>query len=86
MASDKERAEWRARTPALPFCPKQHSENYKYNTTARGALRRTMTAPETIAEAVPRFIEDDSQTGQVVEERPTGVKVIEPRRAPQRRS
>jgi NAD(P)-dependent dehydrogenase (short-subunit alcohol dehydrogenase family) len=47
---------------------------------------RNMMAPEAIAEAVIRFIEDDSQAGQVVEVRPTGVNVIEPRRAPERRS
>jgi NAD(P)-dependent dehydrogenase (short-subunit alcohol dehydrogenase family) len=53
----------------------------------RGAPQpRTMMAPEAIAEAVIRFIEDDSQAGQVVEVRPTGVHVIEPRRAPERRS
>jgi len=38
--------------------------------------------PEAIAEVVLKFIEDDSQVGQVVEVRPTGVKVIDPRRAP----
>jgi NAD(P)-dependent dehydrogenase (short-subunit alcohol dehydrogenase family) len=47
---------------------------------------QTMMAPEAIAEAVLKFIEDDSRVGQVVEVRPTGVKIIEPRRAPQRRS
>jgi hypothetical protein len=45
-----------------------------------------MMAPEAIAQAVIKFIEDDSQAGQVVEVRPSGVNVIEPRRAPERRS
>ena len=47
---------------------------------------RTMMPPEAIAEAVIKFIEDDSRVGQVVEVRPMGVKIIEPRRAPQRSS
>jgi hypothetical protein len=45
-----------------------------------------MMAPEAIAQAVIRFVEDDSLMGQVVEVRPTGVNVIEPRRAPRQRS
>ena len=47
---------------------------------------RTVMAPEAIAEVVLKFIEDDSRVGQVVEVRPTGVKIVEPRRAPQRSS
>jgi NAD(P)-dependent dehydrogenase (short-subunit alcohol dehydrogenase family) len=47
---------------------------------------RTMMAPEAIAEVVLKFIEDDTRVGQVVEVRPTGVKIVEPRRAPQRSS
>ena len=43
---------------------------------------QTMMAPEAIAEVVLKFIEDDSQVGQVVEVRPGGVKVVDPRRAP----
>ena len=43
---------------------------------------RTMMAPEAIAEVVLKFIEDDSQVGQVVEVRPGGVRVVDPRRAP----
>jgi hypothetical protein len=42
-------------------------------------------APEAIAEVVLKFVEDDSQAGQVVEVRPSGVNVIEPRRAPHHR-
>ncbi len=41
--------------------------------------------PEAIAEVVLKFIEDDSQIGQVVEVRPTGARVVEARRAPQHR-
>jgi len=47
---------------------------------------RTMMPPEAIAEVVLKFVEDDSRVGQVVEVRPGGVNVIEPRRAPQRSS
>ncbi len=43
---------------------------------------RNLMAPERIAEVVLNFIEDDSQAGQVVEVRPTGVRVVDPRRAP----
>ncbi|HEV3113065.1 MAG TPA: SDR family oxidoreductase [Candidatus Binataceae bacterium] len=46
---------------------------------------RTIMAPEAIAEVVLKFVEDDSQAGQVVEVRPSGVNVIEPRRAPHHR-
>lgn len=47
---------------------------------------RTMMPPEAIGEVVIKFIEDDTRAGQVVEVRPTGVHIIEPRRAPQRSS
>lgn len=43
---------------------------------------RKLMEPEAIAEVVLMFIEDDSQVGQVVEVRPTGARVVEPRRAP----
>jgi NAD(P)-dependent dehydrogenase (short-subunit alcohol dehydrogenase family) len=46
----------------------------------------TMMPPEAIANAVLKFVEDDSLAGEVVEVRPTGVNTIEARRAPQRRS
>jgi NAD(P)-dependent dehydrogenase (short-subunit alcohol dehydrogenase family) len=54
--------------------------------TMRDRPPQTMMAPESIAEAVLKFIEDDTRVGQVVEVRPTGVNIIEPRHAPQRRS
>jgi NAD(P)-dependent dehydrogenase (short-subunit alcohol dehydrogenase family) len=53
--------------------------------TSRDPRPRNMMPPEAIAEAVLKFIEDDSQAGAVVEVRPTGIGIIEPRRAPQRR-
>jgi NAD(P)-dependent dehydrogenase (short-subunit alcohol dehydrogenase family) len=46
---------------------------------------RTLMKPEAIAEVVLKFIEDDSQAGQVVEVRPTAVHAVEPRRAPRSR-
>ncbi len=44
-----------------------------------------MLQPEAIAEVVLNFIEDDSRVGQVVEVRPSGVRVVEPRRPPKHR-
>ncbi len=49
-------------------------------------IPRNMMPPQAIANVVINFIEDDSQAGQVVEVRPTGVRSIEARRAPQRSS
>jgi NAD(P)-dependent dehydrogenase (short-subunit alcohol dehydrogenase family) len=46
---------------------------------------RKLMQPETIAEVVLKFIEDDSQAGQVVEVRPSGAFTVEARRAPQKR-
>jgi NAD(P)-dependent dehydrogenase (short-subunit alcohol dehydrogenase family) len=54
--------------------------------TSRDAPPRNMMPPQAIADAVLKFIEDDSLAGQVVEVRPTGVYVIDPRRAPKRSS
>jgi len=54
--------------------------------TSRDPRPRNMMPPEAIAEAVLKLIEDDSQAGAVVEVRPSGIGIIEPRRAPQRRS
>lgn len=54
--------------------------------TSRDPRPQNMMPPEAIANAVLKFIEDDSQIGQVVEVRPSGVNVIEPRRAPKRSS
>ena len=83
-------SKWRIRVncvcPGVVDTPLSRATARQENATARAAQPRTMMAPEAIAEAVLRFIEDDSQAGQVVEVRPTGVNVIEPRRAPERRS
>jgi NAD(P)-dependent dehydrogenase (short-subunit alcohol dehydrogenase family) len=49
-------------------------------------IPHTMMPPEAIGQTVLTFIEDDSRAGQVVEVRPSGVNIIDPRRAPLRRS
>ena len=72
--------------PGVVDTPLSRGSAREENATRRGAQPQNMMAPEAIAEAVLKFIEDDSQMGQVVEVRPSGVTVIEPRRAPQRRS
>ena len=73
--------------PGVVDTPLARATAREEKATGRGAPQpRTMMVPEAIAQAVIRFIEDDSQVGQVVEVRPTGVNVIEPRRAPQRRA
>jgi NAD(P)-dependent dehydrogenase (short-subunit alcohol dehydrogenase family) len=83
-------SKWRIRVncvcPGVVDTPLSRATAREENAAARAAQPRTMMAPEAIAEAVLRFIEDDSQAGQVVEVRPTGVNAIEPRRAPERRS
>ena len=45
----------------------------------------TMLKPQVIAQAVLRFIEDDSLVGQVFEARPSGTVMVPPRAAPARR-
>lgn len=81
---------WRIRVncvcPGIVDTPLSRATARAEGSVARAAQPRAMMPPEAIAEAVLRFIEDDSQAGQVVEVRPTGVNVIEPRRAPGQRS
>jgi NAD(P)-dependent dehydrogenase (short-subunit alcohol dehydrogenase family) len=66
-----------------PLARQQSREEKKAGRVARAA--QTLMKPEAIAEVVLNFIEDDTQVGQVVEVRPTGARVIEPRRAPGQR-
>jgi NAD(P)-dependent dehydrogenase (short-subunit alcohol dehydrogenase family) len=84
-------SKWKIRVncvcPGVVDTPLSRATASKEKATGRGAPQpRNMMAPEAIAQAVIRFVEDDSLMGQVVEVRPTGVNVIEPRRAPQQRS
>jgi NAD(P)-dependent dehydrogenase (short-subunit alcohol dehydrogenase family) len=80
---------WRIRVncvcPGITDTPLSQTKTREVAAMTREAPRNMMR-PESIAEAVLKFTEDDSQVGQVVEVRPSGVYVIEPRRAPLRRS
>jgi NAD(P)-dependent dehydrogenase (short-subunit alcohol dehydrogenase family) len=80
---------WRIRVncvcPGITDTPLSRTKTREVAAMSREAPRNMMR-PEAIAEAVLKFIEDDSQVGQVVEVRPSGVNVIEPRRAPLRQS
>jgi hypothetical protein len=46
---------------------------------------QSLMKPEVIAAVVLKFIEDDTQAGQVIEVRPSGPRVVEARRAPGQR-
>jgi len=80
---------WRIRVncvcPGITDTPLSRTKTHEVAAMTREAPR-SMMRPEAIARAVLKLIEDDSQVGQVVEVRPSGVTVIEPRRAPLRRS
>jgi len=81
---------WRIRVncvcPGIVDTPLSRATASREGTVARAGQAHTMMRPEAIANEVLRFIEDDNVAGQVVEVRPTGVNVIDPRRAPERRS
>jgi NAD(P)-dependent dehydrogenase (short-subunit alcohol dehydrogenase family) len=69
--------------PGVVDTPLSRSQTREERAAGRPAPQvRSLLQPEAIAEVVLKFIEDDSQAGQVVEVRPTGVNVIDPRRAP----
>ena len=73
--------------PGIVDTPLSRSQAREEKAAGRQAPpTRALMQPEAIAEVVLKFIEDDSQIGQVVEVRPTGAKTIEPRRAPGQRS
>ena len=63
-----------------PLSRQQAAEEKKAGRIAPPA--RNLMAPEAIAEVVLKFIQDDSQVGQVVEVRPGGARIVEARRAP----
>jgi NAD(P)-dependent dehydrogenase (short-subunit alcohol dehydrogenase family) len=73
--------------PGVVDTPLARAQAREEKTAGRAAPPvRSIMQPEAIAEVVLNFIEDDTQAGQVVEVRPTGVKTVEPRRAPGRRA
>ena len=61
---------------------RQQARDEKKAGRAPARPTQALMKPEVIAEVVIKFIEDDSQAGQVVEVRPTGPRVVAPRRAP----
>jgi NAD(P)-dependent dehydrogenase (short-subunit alcohol dehydrogenase family) len=63
-----------------PLAKQQAREEKKAGRVARAP--RALMKPEVIAQVVLKFIQDDSQAGQVVEVRPSGPRTVEARRAP----
>lgn len=67
-----------------PLARQQSREEKKAGRVAPAP--QSLMKPEVIAEVVLKFIEDDTQAGQVIEVRPSGPRVVPARRAPGQRA